>query len=140
MKRMTDLLAAVALTVGLSLMVGCVETAGTTIQTDHLTGNTLIFEGSTRMRDQLRVVKSSYDEVNGLKRVQVLLESTKHKRLRFQYRISWFDANGMELDPGTKTYRALLMEGRDSVMVSGIANSPAGITSKVRVREADAAD
>jgi len=140
MKRMTDLLAAVALTVGLSLMVGCTETAGTTIQTDHLTGNTLIFEGSTRLRDQLRVVKTNYDEVNGLKRVHVMLESTKHRRLRFHYRISWFDANGMEIDPDTKTYRSLIVEGRDSVTVTGVANSPAGITSKVRVRDAEAAD
>ena len=140
MKRMTDLLAAVALTVGLSLMVGCTETAGTTIQTDHLTGNTLIFEGSTRLRDQLRVVKTNYDEVTGLKRVHVMLESTKHRRLRFHYRISWFDANGMEIDPDTKTYRSLIVEGRDSVTVTGVANSPAGITSKVRVRDAEAAD
>ncbi|MEI7900279.1 MAG: YcfL family protein [bacterium] len=140
MKRVQGLLVAVALSTGLSALVGCVETAGTVVTTDHLTGSTVVLEDSTRLKDQVQVLRVNYDEVNGLKRVHITLASTKHKRLRVHYRIAWFDANGMELDPDSKTYRSLILEGRDAVTVTGVANSAAGVSSKLRVRDAAAAD
>ncbi len=140
MKRINGLLGAVALAAGLTALTGCVETAGTVVTTDHQTGSTLVLEDSTRLKGQVQVHKVNYDEVNGLKRVHITLASTRHRRLRLHYRISWFDSNGMELDPDTKTYRTLILEGRDSVTVTGVANSAAGVTSKLRVRDLEAAD
>lgn len=140
MNKVKGVMAAAALAAGLAALTGCVETAGTTVTTDHLTGSTLVLEDSTRLRDQVQVLRVNYDEVNGLKRVHITLQSAKHRRLRMHYRISWFDANGMEIDPATKTYRSQLIEGRDSVTVTGLANSPAGVTSKLRVRDLEAAD
>lgn len=140
MKPSKTLLGTALLTATLAVLTGCVETAGTTVTTDHTTGSTLVMEDSTRLKDQVQVLKVNYDEVNGLKRVHITLQSARHRRLRLNYRIAWFDANGMEIDPGTKTYRNLLLEGRDSVTVTGVANSAAGLTSKLRVRNLAAAD
>jgi len=140
MKRMTTLSGAVLLTAALAALTGCVETAGTTVTTDHMTGSSLVMEDSTRLRDQIQMLKVNYDEVNGLKRVHITLQSSKHRRLRLNYRIAWFDANGMEIDAATKTYRNLILEGRDTVTVTGLANSPACVTSKLRVRDLEAAD
>ncbi|MDD2460072.1 MAG: YcfL family protein [Kiritimatiellia bacterium] len=140
MKRMTTLSGAALLTAALAALTGCVETAGTTVTTDHMTGSSLVMEDSTRLRDQIQMLKVNYDEVNGLKRVHITLQSSKHRRLRLNYRIAWFDANGMEVDAATKTYRNLILEGRDTVTVTGLANSPACVTSKLRVRDLEAAD
>ena len=140
MKQTNKLLSVVVLTAGLAALTGCVETAGTVVTTDHTTGSTLVLEDSTRLKDQIQVLSVNYDEVNGLKRVHITLQSAKHRRLRLNYRISWFDANGMEIDPDTKTYRNLLVEGRDTVTVTGVANSAAGVKSKLRVRGLEAAD
>ena len=140
MRPSKTLLGTALLTATLAVLTGCVETAGTTVTTDHTTGSTLVLEDSTRLKDQVQVQKVNYDEVNGLKRVHITLQSAKHRRLRLNYRIAWFDANGMELDPGAKTYRTLLVEGRDTVTVTGVANSAAGVTSKLRVRDLEAAD
>ncbi len=140
MIKVKGVMAAIALAAGLAALTGCVETAGTTVTTDHLTGSTLVLEDSTRLKDQIQVLRVNYDEVNGLKRVHITLQSTKHRRLRMHYRISWFDSNGMEIDPATKTYRSLIIEGRDAVTVTGLANSAAGVTSKLRVRDLQAAD
>lgn len=140
MKRMTTLSGAVLLTAALAALTGCVETAGITVTTDHMTGSSLVMEDSTRLRDQIQILKVNYDEVNGLKRVHITLQSSKHRRLRLNYRIAWFDANGMEVDAATKTYRNLILEGRDTVTVTGLANSPACVTSKLRVRDLEAAD
>lgn len=140
MKKRNRMICTAALAASLTGLVGCVDTAGTVVTTDHLTGNTLVLEDSTRLKGQVQVLQVNYDEVNGLQRVHITLASTRHRRLRLQYRISWFDANGMEIDPNTKTYRTLILEGRDSVTATGIANSAAGVTSKLRVRDLKAAD
>jgi uncharacterized protein YcfL len=140
MSRRSGLLVAAAMAAGMSVMTGCVDTAGTTITTDHAAGSTLVTEDNTRLKDQLQVLRVTYDDVNGLKRVHITLASTKHARLHVDYRIIWLDANGMELDPDVKTYRSLRIEGRDAVTVTGLANSTAATTSKLRVRDAAAAD
>lgn len=129
-----------AMAMAWAVLTGCVETAGTTVTTDHTTGSTMVVEDSTRLKDQIQVAKVSYDEVNGLKRVHITLLSNKHRRLRLNYRIAWFDANGMEIDPAAKTYRNLILEGRDTVTVTGVANSAAGVTSKLRIRDLESAD
>ena len=131
-----------ALTVGLIALTGCVDTAGTTVKTDHIDGVSEVLEDSTRLRRKLGVDVASvnYDMVNGMKRVHIALANRSHKRLRLHYRIAWFDDSGMEVDPDTKPYRSLIIEGRDTVTVTGVANSLQAVRSKLRVREAKVAD
>lgn len=140
MKRTRAWLQAAAMTAGLLALSGCVDTAGTVVTTDHTTGASSILENNTRLKDQVQVLGVTYDEVNGMKRVNITVASTKHKRLNVDYRIVWFTANGMEIDPDTKTYRNLILEGRDAVTVTGVANSPLAVTSKMRVRSTSSAD
>ena len=54
MKRMTTLAGAVLLTTALVTLTGCVETAGTSVLTDHVTGSSLVLEDSTRLRTRSR--------------------------------------------------------------------------------------
>lgn len=119
-------------------LTGCVDTAGTTVRVDHVGGVSEVLEDSTRLRRKMGVEVSSlnYDTVNDMKRVHITLVNRSHKRLNLHYRISWFDESGMELDPNAKTYRSLIMEGRDSVTVTGVANNLKAVRSKLRVREA----
>jgi uncharacterized protein YcfL len=128
------------LAAGLAGLTGCKNTSGTIVKTDHLTGSSMIITENARLAHRVEVVNTAYDEVNGLKRVHITLASDRNKRLRIDYRICWFDANGMEIDPQTKTYRNLILEGRDAVTVTGVANSPAAVSSKLRVRETSQAE
>lgn len=129
-----------ALAAMLAALTGCGRTSGTTVVTDHHSGSSEILEDSTRLRRQIEVLRVNYDEVNGMKRVHITLASTRHRRLRVDYRILWLDANGMEIDPDTRAYRHLILEGRDAVTVTGVANSPAAVTSRMRVRSTSVAD
>jgi uncharacterized protein YcfL len=133
----TVAIVATGLAAGLS---GCANTSGTVVKTDHLTGASTIITENARLAHRVDVTKTTYDEVNGLKRVHITLVSDRNKVLRVDYRICWFDANGMEIDPQTKTYRNLIIEGRDGVTVTGVANSPAAVSSKVRIRETSQAE
>jgi uncharacterized protein YcfL len=127
-----------ALALSLATLTGCVDTAGTTVNTDHVGGVSEVLEDSTRLRRKLGVDVASvnYDMVNDMKRVHIALLNRSHKRLVLHYRICWFDESGMEIDPNTKTYRSLIMEGRDTVTVTGVANNLNAVRSKLRIREA----
>lgn len=122
-----------ALAVSLAALTGCVDTAGTTIRTDHAAGSAQIFEDSTRIRDWMDVVSVNYNEVNGLNRVVVTVQSRKQRRIRMVYRISWFDNDGMEIDGDAKTQRTLILGGRDTASLTGVAPNVKAVTSKLRV-------
>lgn len=140
MKITKKLIAVAVLTLGATSLIGCRNTSGTIVKTDHLTGSSMIITENARLAHRVLITNTTYDEVNGLKRVHITLTSDLNKRLRVDYRICWFDANGMELDPQTKTYRNLILEGHDAVTVTGVANSPAAVSSKLRVRETSQAE
>ncbi len=140
MKIQRTSIAVVTLALGLAGLNGCKNTSGTVVKTDHLTGSSMIITENARLAHQVLVTNTVYDEVNDLKRVCITVASDRNKRLRVDYRICWFDANGMELDPQTKTYRNLILEGHDAVTVTGVANSPAAVSSKLRIRETSQAE
>ena len=118
------------------LFAGCHTTAGTSVVMNHDTGGSVIYEGNTRLHNNMAVTAVTYDKVpNGLNRVNIQLSSLIQRDQHLQYRIAWFNAEGMEIDADTRTYRPLLLHGLDSVTVTGVANNPAAVTSRLRVRE-----
>lgn len=135
MKNAKTLIAVAVLASGLSGLMGCANTSGTMVKTDHQSGESMIIEENGRLANRVQVLNTTYDEVNGFKRVHITMKSKRNRRQRVDYRICWFDAGGVELDPNTKTYRNLILEGRDAVTVSGVANTPLAVTSKLRLRE-----
>ena len=111
------------------------DTSGTSVTTDHVNKTFLTEIGSTRVYDRIIISDITMDEVNGLKRVNYTLTSTRHSRLRMDCRISWYNESGMEIDPDANTYRHVILEGNDTKVVSSVANSPDAVTSRLRVRE-----
>jgi len=119
----------------LGTLAGCVDKSGTVVTTDHRTGESIIVEDSTRVRDRIQLVELKYDEINGFQRAHFSLASTKLDRLYMDYRVVWFDASGRELDPDSRAYKTVIFEGRDVVTVTSVANRPTAVASKLRVRE-----
>ena len=119
-----------------AILSGCRTTAGTSVVLNHETGSSLICEGNTRLHNNMAVTAVTYDKVpNGLNRVNIQLTSLIQKDQHLQYRIAWFNSEGMEIDADTRSYRPLLLHGLDAVTVTGVANNPAAVTSRLRVRE-----
>ena len=118
------------------LFSGCRTTAGTSVVLNHETGGSVIYEGNTRLHNSVAVTAITYDKVPaGLNRVNIQLSSLIQRSQHLQYRIAWFNAEGMEIDADSRTYRPLVLQGLDTVTVTGVANSPAAVTSRIRVRE-----
>ena len=135
----------VSVALGAALAVaGCAEypheTAGTSVVLKHADGTSVIFEGNTRLKNRVEVTAVTYDKTpSGMNRVNVQLTSVEHRNLFLQYRIAWYNAEGMELDADSRTYRPLNLDGLDAVTVTGVANSPEAVTSRIRIRELRAA-
>ena len=124
-----------------ALFTGCHTTAGTSVVLNHDNGGSVIYEGNTRLHNAMAVTAVTYDKVPaGLNRVNIQLSSLVQRQLRLQYRIDWYNAEGMEIDGDARTYRPLILQGMDSVTVTGVANHPSAVTSRLRVRELRAAD
>ena len=124
-----------------TVAAGCRTTAGTSVVMNHQTGGSVIYEGNTRLHNGVSVTAVTYDKVPaGLNRVNIQLTSLVQRQLRLQYRIAWFNAEGMEIDGDARTYRPLILQGLDSVTVTGVANHPSAVTSRLRLRELRAAD
>lgn len=128
----------------IAVLCGCVspaESAGTSVTLRHLEGASVLYEGNTRLMNRVEVTGVTYDKTpSGFHRVNVQLSSRIHETVRLQYRISWYNSEGMEIDADTRTYRPLNLQGLDSVTVTGVANSPAAVTSRIRLRELRAAE
>ena len=119
-----------------TMAAGCRTTAGTSVVMNHQTGGSVIYEGNTRLHNNMSVTAVTYDKVpNGLNRVNIQLTSLIQRDQYLQYRIAWFNAEGMEIDAESRAYRPLTLHGLDSVTVTGVANNPAAVTSRLRVRE-----
>ena len=125
----------IACSFALALATGCRSTAGTSVVLDHQTGNSVMYEGSTRLHNEVAVTAVTYDTVPaGLNRVNVQITSLVQRQLNLQYRIAWYNSEGMEIDAESRTYRPLILQGMDSVTVTGVANSPSAVTSRIRIR------
>lgn len=132
--KANTLLMAAALALG---MVGCVDTAGTRVTVDTETGDSAILENSQRLANKLKVKRVTYDDISGLKKATITLESTTKERLSVQGRMVWFDAEGTELDAEGKAYRTMALDGLDFCTFTGVAPNAKGVTAKLQVRLTD---
>ena len=125
----------VALAVVAAALSGCVETAGTRVTIDTQTGDASVLECSTRLANRVKVVRVTYNDVSGIKKATVTLESLVHRRQDLQARLVWLDAEGTEIDPDGKPFRAIVLDGNDVTTFTGMAPNEKGVTARLQVRE-----
>ena len=119
-------------------LVGCVNTSGTRVLVDLESGESTIREDNMRLANRLKVTNVSYGEVTeGIRRATVSLESTTDKKLSFQGRMVWYDAEGMEIDPDGKSYRSYVLDGHDTCTMTGVAPNAKAVKAKLQLRFSD---
>jgi len=116
---------------------GCAETAGTRVSVDTQTGEASVLECSTRLANRVRVVKVTYDDIGGIKKATVTMESITHRRLRLQARMVWMDAEGTEIEADSKPFRAIVLDGEDITTFTGMAPNDRCVKARMQIRETD---
>jgi len=122
--------------VAAAMLAGCsTETRGTRVTVDTQTGKTDVVEANGRLAGKVRVAQVWYGETGGIKTATVTLESRTKGRYRFQARMVWLDAAGVEIDADGKSYRAIVLDGGDSTTVSGVAPNEKAQKVRMVIRE-----
>jgi uncharacterized protein YcfL len=130
--KLRNIITAIALTA----VSGCVETAGTRVTLDTNSGEASVYEGSTRLSNRIKIVRTTYNDAgDGIRKATVTMQSLSHKRQRLQARMIWLDAEGTEIDADGKPFRAIVLDGMDTVTFTGVATIEKAVTAKMVVRE-----
>ena len=123
-----------------ALAAGCASpnTSGLTVgaETDEA-GNLqqLLQVDNAKLARQLQVDDLAVGQTkNGLMKVGVQLTSRQNKSIVAQSKFAWFDADGAEIDPDTDPWRPLVLHGKESRTVQGVAPTAAAVSFKLRVR------
>ena len=132
MKASTIVLAA-----AMAAAAGCIETAGTRVSIDTQTGEASVLECSTRLANRVKIVKVTYDDVAGIKKATVTMQSNSHRRQELQARMVWTDAEGSEIDADGKPFRAIVLDGEDVTTFTGMAPNDRCTKARLQIRETD---
>ena len=123
-----------------ALAAGCASsnTAGITVgaETDEA-GNLqqLLQVDNAKLAKSLKVEEAVVGQTkNGLMKVNVKLTSRQNKDVVAQSKFAWFDADGAEIDPDTDPWRPLVIHGKETRTIQGVAPTAAAVSFKLRVR------
>ena len=83
-----------------------------------------------------RVVAINQATVSGnLLKVQATVENLKNKLRTLNYKFEWVDANGMAVDSPNETWKAILLQGRETQTISTVAITPQAVDFRLKFRE-----
>jgi uncharacterized protein YcfL len=123
-----------------ALAAGCAapNTSGTTVgvETDA-DGNMqeVLQTDNAKLARQLKVDDLTVGQTkNGLMKASVKLTSTLNKDVVAQSKFAWFDADGAEIDADTDPWRPLLLHGKETRTIQGVAPNGNATAFKLRVR------
>lgn len=122
--------------------IGCSTTAGIEGSMSAATGqngqtvyrkNVIINNASLARNIQIADMKSDF--VGNLLRAHVSLLNKDNDTMNLQFKFSWFDENGREIDPDTDAWTPVILYGNESKSLQGVAPNPNAKEFKIKIRE-----
>lgn len=74
---------------------------------------------------------------NGLMKASVRLTSHVNKDVVAQSQFVWFDGDGIEIDTDTDPWRPLVLHGKETRSIKGVAPSAKAVSFKLRIRRGE---
>jgi uncharacterized protein YcfL len=71
---------------------------------------------------------------NGLMKANVKLTSRMNKTYTAQSKFAWFDEDGVEIDPDGDPWRPLVLHGKETKTIQGVAPTAGAASFKLRIR------
>jgi uncharacterized protein YcfL len=85
----------------------------------------------------IKVLDTRSRFIGGLLQVSQELESGISHPYRLEYKFSWYDSGGMDIDSARSAWIPLYLNGREVKSIQGLAPNPAAKAFKIRFRESD---
>ena len=89
-------------------------------------------KGQKKQNFQIMTVTGK--EVDGFKKIQVTVMNKLDKDLNLQYRFSWYDAQGMEIESDSTSWQPLHLFGRVTRPINSVARSRQAVSFELYIR------
>ena len=142
MQRLT--LAALLL-VGIAVLSGCSATSGAAGRAREVGRtdagapllDTKVVYNSTALSRKVAIDEMTSSKAGDMLLAQVTMHSKAGDTINLQYKFEWFDLNGLALNAASATWKPLLIYGKESKTIQGLAPDPRGREYKLLLRDAD---
>ncbi len=125
-------------------LAGCSTTAGveTTAKMswDEQGARTLeknVVFNNSGLKGDIQIVDIKSVMAGDVMRAQATLRSKDKNTLPFQYRFDWYDAGGFEINSGAGSWKPIILNGRETKTIQGVAPDPRAKEFKLKIREPD---
>ena len=99
--------------------------------------NTKVVYNSTSLSRKVAIEEMTSSKAGDMLLAQVTMRSKAGDTLSFQYKFEWFDLNGLALNAASATWKPLIIYGKESKTIQGLAPDPRGRDYKLLLRDAD---
>ena len=135
---------AVLLIAGMALLSGCAATSGAegrakvgwTDDGAPLLNTKVVYNSSTLSR-KVAIDEMTSSKAGDMLLAQVTMHSKAGDTINLQYKFEWFDLNGLALNASSATWKPLLIYGKETKTIQGLAPDPRGREYKLLLRDAD---
>jgi uncharacterized protein YcfL len=135
---------AALLIAGLALLSGCAATSGAegrakvgwTDDGAPLLNTKVVYNSSTLSR-KVAIDEMTSSKAGDMLLAQVTMHSKAGETINLQYKFEWFDLNGLALNASSATWKPLLIYGKESKTIQGLAPDPRGREYKLLLRDAE---
>ncbi|HET8707978.1 MAG TPA: YcfL family protein [Pseudomonadales bacterium] len=116
-----------------AMLAGCTNTAGVQVRAgDNMETSTETFSDL----DGVEIQQIKGDYVNGENyRARVMIRNTEKDTKTIQYQFTWYDPDGMQVDPEGNAWTPLTLTGKDEKTVQAISPSPNVNGFRLNVRD-----
>ena len=120
---------------------GCSSTSGiegSSVVMDDSSGNIqhseYVIVNNPKVARGLQIVDLVSKFVGDMLMANITLVSKYSDTEQYQYKFSWFDADGLELDPETNVWIPFIMYGNETKTIQGVSPNPSARQFKINLR------
>lgn len=99
--------------------------------------NTKVVYNSSNLSRKVAIEEMTSSKAGDMLLAQVTMRSKAGDTLNLQYKFEWFDLNGLALNAASATWKPLIIYGKESKTIQGLAPDPRGRDYKLLLRDAD---
>jgi len=130
--------------VALALWIVCpggAPTSGTEAGTISMTGlngettySSYVNANNSRLARRIAVVRLDRADIGGLLKAAVTIQSRSDDTEALQYKWTWFDAKGFEVNSSSQPWQPVLVYGMQTTSIQGLAPNPSAKDFRLHLR------
>ena len=128
----------------MAVLAGCSATSGTegraklgwTDEGEPLLNTKVVYNSSSLSR-KVTIEEMTSSKSGDMMLAQVTMRSKAGDTINLQYKFEWYDLSGLALNASSANWKPLIVYGKESKTIQGLAPDPRGRDYKLLLRDAD---